>query len=236
MLAFVAYPEHPPELADCIRLGVKRLNERQTSVKYSTWENNDIAGRPLTDPIFSKIEEAAFLVADVTTLNFNVTYEIGYAIGQDRRAYLVRNSTFRPDETARLIGIFDTLGYRNYQNADEFFALLSDGIDRTPLNTGHGLNQKAPVYVLETPQRSEAVVRMVSRVKKARLKIRSFSPSEDTRLAASDAISHVSTSYGVLIPLLSASSNNANIHNNQGSFRRWSCARHEETNFDSSTN
>jgi hypothetical protein len=55
----------------------------------STWEQNDIAGRPLVAPIFEGIGSAALLIADVTTLNFNVTYEIGYAIGTAKRAYLI---------------------------------------------------------------------------------------------------------------------------------------------------
>jgi nucleoside 2-deoxyribosyltransferase len=39
------------------------------------------------------IDESALIVADVTFLNLNVVYEIGYAIGKKKRAFLVRSST-----------------------------------------------------------------------------------------------------------------------------------------------
>ena len=219
MHVFVAYPEKPRQVADCIRLSVEQLNQTQSTITFTTWEENDIAGRPLVAPIFSKIDEASFLVADVTKLNFNVTYEIGYAIGRGQRIFLVRNSTIDgDDEVARLVGIFDTLGYEKYQNVEELAALLASDINLAPLNTQFVLDQRAPTYVLETPRRSEPMVRMVARVKKARLQYRSFSPSEETRLSASDAIAHVASSYGVLVPLLDPTASDASIHNVRAAF------------------
>ena len=61
-------------------------------------------------PILDRIEESAFIVADVTTLNLNVVYEIAFAIGQRKRAYLIRHRGSASDEAvAREVGIFDTL-------------------------------------------------------------------------------------------------------------------------------
>ena len=195
--AFIAYPGRPSQVRECIQNAVEDLNHRQELIEYSTWEENDIAGRPLVAPIFTKIENSCLLVADVTKLNFNVTYEIGYSIGRNRRVFLIRNSAIEiDDDLARLVGIFDTLGYKNYENSNELVNILSGKIDLAPLSTNSSLDRKSPTYVLETPRRSEAMVRMVARVKKARLQFRSFAPSEDTRLAASDAIAHVSSSYG----------------------------------------
>ena len=219
MHAFVAYPINPPPLSNCIRDAISRLNQTQSNVMFSTWEENDIAGRPLVAPIFSKIDESSFLVADITKLNFNVTYEIGYSIGRNQRVFLVRNATITGDDDhARLVGIFDTLGYEKYDNVDDLVKLLSGEISLTPLNTTFSLDSKAPTYVLETPRRSEAMVRMIARVKKARLQYRSFSPSEDTRLSASEAIAHVSSSYGVLVPLLDPTAVEASIHNIRAAF------------------
>ena len=75
------------------------------------WEANDVAGYCLTDPVLERIGSADIILADITRLNFNVTYEIGYAIGKQKRVYLVRNKALTPDDKlVREVGIFDTLG------------------------------------------------------------------------------------------------------------------------------
>ena len=88
---FVAFPDKPSELKRCITQGIEKANLESKEFAFLGWPENDIAGRPLSGPIISGIERAPFIFADVTFLNFNVTYEIGFAIGVKKRAYLVRN-------------------------------------------------------------------------------------------------------------------------------------------------
>jgi hypothetical protein len=46
-----------------------------------------------------------------------VVYEIGFAIGRRKRAYLILHQARDGDKAvARGVGIFDTLGYREYSN------------------------------------------------------------------------------------------------------------------------
>jgi hypothetical protein len=77
-----------------------------------------VSGLPITDPIFTKIAKADFLAADITFLNENVVFEIGYAIGARKRCLLFVNSALKGDrDLASNIGIFDTLGYESYDNS-----------------------------------------------------------------------------------------------------------------------
>lgn len=216
---FVAYPSSPPELAVTIRDAVERANGGPGLPTFQTWEHNDVAGRPLTLPVLSGIEQAQVVVADVTRLNFNVTYEVGYAIGFRRRALLVKHSAITGDDALVLkTGIFDTLGYEKYSNADELAAILQRALDLTPLKVESESDTKAPAYLLETPVRTPEMTRIVARVKRARLFYRSFTPSEDARLSAIDAIRHVSRSIGVLVPLLSPEFQDSDVHNIRAAF------------------
>jgi len=53
-----------------------------------------------------------FILADITYLNVNVVYAIGFTIGSGKGAYLIRDKTIAGDrEVAGTAGIFDTLGY-----------------------------------------------------------------------------------------------------------------------------
>ncbi len=217
--AFVAYPGSPQELSFTINTAVKSANATSRNIDFHTWEHNDIAGRPLTLPILTGIENAEVVVADVTKLNFNVCYEVGYAIGIQKRVILVKNSSLLSDDTvATKVGIFDTLGYETYPDQNGLCAILIKSNDHTPLKFETEIDNRAPVYLLETPIRTPSTARIVTRVKKARLFYRSFTPSEDARLSAIDAIRHVSKSVGVLIPLLSPEYQDAFVHNIRAAF------------------
>lgn len=216
---FVAYPISPPEVGAAIRDAVKKANASSNSINYKAWEHNDVAGRPLTVPMLSCIEEAQVLVADVTRLNANVTYEIGYAIGILKRVLLIKSSSIVGDcILASKTGIFDTLGYAPYKDGQDLASILSKPLDLSPIKIEGELDKKAPLYLLETPIRTPEMTRIVARVKRARLFYRSFTPSEDARLSPMDAIRHVSRSIGVLVPLISPEFQDAIIHNIRAAF------------------
>lgn len=200
--AFVAYPGRDKSLASLLSEAVSRANAKPISTHYEPWAFNDVPGNPLISPIVDGIDESAFIVADITYLNLNVVYEIGYAIGRRKRAFLIRHGATEGDkDLARAAGIFDTLGYLEYADCEDLTRRLTSHIDPLPLQIEETLDRKAPVYVVEPTSRGDAETMMVSRVKKARYRYRSFNPNEDSRLSAVDAIRQVGTSSGVLVCL-----------------------------------
>ena len=201
-VAFVAYASGNQTVADCILEGVRHANAIPGPVRFEPWVFNDVPGNPLLSPIVDKIEESPFVVADITLLNLNVVYEIGYAVGRSRRVFLIRHSGVEGDKAlARSVGIFDTLGYHEYRDFQSLRDRLTSHIDPTPLPVSVNLDRKAPIYVVEPETRTSAATVMVSRLKKAGYRYRSFSPGEDVRLSANDAIRQVSASSGVLLLL-----------------------------------
>jgi nucleoside 2-deoxyribosyltransferase len=109
-------------------------------LNVTTWEENDIAGRPLIDPILEQIDSSDALLCDVTRLNFNVTFEIGFAIARNKRLIITRNSSFARDERIDLVGIFDTLGYNEYENSKDLLRLIADISSKESLLTNYPLN------------------------------------------------------------------------------------------------
>ena len=57
---------------------LKIFAARQGKDRFVSWRENEIAGRFIVEPILDNIAASQCLVADISTLNFNVTYEIGY--------------------------------------------------------------------------------------------------------------------------------------------------------------
>ena len=101
----------------------------------------------MTSPL-NKIDEAQALAADITQLNFNVTYEVGFALARGKRVVITRHKGLKgsPPFVAD-VGIFDTLGYLEYQNADELEAIIRKITDPSPsLKNVYPLNTNAPLF------------------------------------------------------------------------------------------
>ena len=72
--------------------------------------------------------------------------------------------------------------------------------------------------MIEMPRQTEAMTHIVARTKKTRLKYRSFNLKEHIRLSATDAIAHVASSFGVIVPLAPDNMPDADAHNIRAAF------------------
>src|ERR1700734_1808360 len=92
---FFAYTAAPAILGETIERALGQLQSPRQEISITSWRALDIAGHFIPNEIESKIAAADFVVADITFLNFNVTYEVGYSIGRGKRALIVRNRSFQ---------------------------------------------------------------------------------------------------------------------------------------------
>jgi len=218
-IGFIAYSGEPSEIGQSIEAAARAHNQRFGADTFRTWPENDISGRFLAGSILDKIQQSKCLVADVSVLNFNVTYEVGYAIGLGRRVFLIKNrSLFGDDDEIKHVGIFDTLGYQLYDNSRDLEAYFSALRDFDPIVWTRTPDPANPVYILQFPFNTDAQNRIIARIKKARLRYRSFDPSEMSRLSADEAIQGVAGAFGVLIPLSPSTMKDARIHNIRAAF------------------
>jgi len=217
--AFFAYPSSEADVIDAVHDAKRTLALSRRDLDLHLWQENDISGRPLTDPIFQTISDADMLFADVTVMNFNVTFEIGYALGLGKRVHLVRDKNIgRQSQLVTRIGIFDTLGFESYTEGASLAKILQNSAPEKALPLNCTPNTTAPVYLLNTPQSNAPMLTIIGRIKKARLGYKSFIPQEESRLSAIKAVDDVSASLGVIVPLLPDSFVDADIHNIRAAF------------------
>lgn len=216
---FLAYPSSPTTIGFTITGGCELVNERLGINSVTTWEESDIVGQFIAKGVANEIDSCDVLVADITRLNFNVTYEIGYAIGREKRILLTKNRSVEEGRpTINQVGIYDTITFLTYENSEELFDILRDTSKAKSLSTTVEPNQNAPVYLIETKNKTNWISRISSRIKKAKLTYRSFDAAEQTRLSAYDAIRQVSESYGVLVPLSGSTAIGKDVHNLRAAF------------------
>src|ERR1700730_11747511 len=184
---FVAYSSKDTALSDGIYDAKSKANAKPLPVIYEPWVFNDVAGGPLISPIHGKIDDSPFVVADITYLNLNVVYEIGFAIGRGKRAFLVKNKNIEGDSALiKAVGIFDTLGYREYDDYDDLKDRLAAHIEPMHIPFSNALDAQFPVYIVEPSTRDDGIVTTISRIKKARYPYRSFHGLDDLRMSAPD--------------------------------------------------
>lgn len=209
---FAAYPGNPPVISQTMNAAAAVLAKE--GINLHLWEENDICGRPLTDPIFEQIEAADAVVADVTSLNFNVLFEVGYAIARGKRVALMLNSgLMRNSVLSTAVGLTDSVGYESYQNSTELARKVASTPTRSSFTMSYPKNRNAPLYLIEFPSKQDFMTRLISRVKKTRIRYRSFSPGEHIRLSIHEAIENVAVSSGVIIPLASSHYKDGESHN-----------------------
>jgi hypothetical protein len=218
--SFFAYPSEPPELGEAIEQAITNLRDKSGITVVNSWRQADIAGRFIDDRVLEKISENTVLIADVTQLNFNVAYEIGFALAKEKKVVLTRHKGIVPQKPLVVdVGILDVLGYLEYENAVDLEMHLRGVTDPTPtVRNIHPLNQNTPVYLIEARFRTDSITRIISRVKKARLYYRSFDPRETSRLSASEAFDQVAQSFGVLVHLLPHRISDSLAHNIRAAF------------------
>lgn len=162
------------------------------------WSRLDTSGHAISRSVETWIEEADAFVGDISIVNDNVTYEIGYAIGLGRPIRLIRSSHL--DWTnVKSIGLLDSLGHDAYDLVLPLSVVLKKA-DITLNWPNIHKNKDQPVFLMQPPRPTDTSLRITSGVKKiARVRFRNFNPSEISRLNASEAYEHVMSSYGVIV-------------------------------------
>jgi hypothetical protein len=90
---FFAYASTPPGVPETIRAATEGINRTQ-SASIRSWEALRVSGKFIISEICRTIAECDFFCADVTNINPNVMFEVGFAIATNRRIWLVRDESY----------------------------------------------------------------------------------------------------------------------------------------------
>ena len=212
---FVAYASGNEFQSKLIEDACRAASTATRSV--TAWSQQDTSGAPIAQSVEGWIEKADAFIADISTVNENVTYELGYAIGLRKPTRLIR-STHVPFKPVKEVGLLDTLGHDSYDFKHSLQKAISKKDESTSW-TEVAKNKDQPLFLLQPPGANDAAGRVTSAVKKiARIRFRNFNPAEISRLTASEAYQHVASSFGVIAFWLADSSEDAQRNNQRAAF------------------
>lgn len=215
---FFAYPNDPPIMAASIEATLDLLRSTSRKWNWIGWKMLPTPGQIIFCEICKAARNSATVVCDVTTLNFNVLFELGYAIGLGIPVLPVRDSTYGVNRRAfDSLGLLDTLGYIDFSNSGHLREQLVSKLPGTPLpDSSSRIHADTPIYLLKGPIETEGALQLSATLKKAGVGYRAYDPVETPRLSLHDARRQVSQSVGVVANLLHPSrSDAATVHNGQ---------------------
>jgi hypothetical protein len=201
---FFLFASTPREIASTIETAVTKLQQMRPKSEPSSWKHLDTPGQIIFCEICRGIREAATVIADVTTLNFNVLFELGFAVGLGLPTVPIRDTSFGSDRKLfDQLGMLDTLGYLDFSDSDGLARGLADRLPGKPLPFGeHRPENTSPLYVLKAPIPTDGATALLSAIKKSGIKFRAFDPSETSRLPLAEAHRQVAKSLGMMAHLL----------------------------------
>jgi len=218
---FVAYASGNDYQASIIEKACHASSTPQRTV--TPWSRLDTSGYSIAKSVESWIEDADAFVGDISTVNANVTYEIGYAIGLGKPIRLIRSSHINWS-SVKAVGLLDTLGHDSYDLTLPLAAILKRA-DSTSHWPRLDKNKEQPIFLLQPPEPTDTSLRTISAVKKiARVRFRNFNPAEISRLNASEAYEQVMSSYGIIV-FWDARDNAEGVRNNQRASFMYGVAR-----------
>ena len=215
------YSSRQEVIASAIEEGAQLLRSREPSWTVRTWRDLPVSGQLIFCQICKAQRFTRVAVVDVTTMNFNLMFEIGYALGLGIPVIPIRDTSFTLDsQEFESLGLIDTLGYVNFQNSEELAAKLPAAIRdaAVPVMAPFSPNREQPCYLLRSPLVTNGLVKVLSAVKKSGLRFRAYDPKEHPRLSLQEAFRQVKTSIGVCVYLLSEFRSGATVHNARGAF------------------
>ena len=101
------------------------------------------------------------------------------------------------------IGLFDAIGYKEYEDAKSLVPIIESILNIKDIYQAPNLIDKsAPIYMLDTLYKTDISIRILSKLKKSKIRFRSFDPSEQSRISAYVALDEVQKSVAIVVNLL----------------------------------
>lgn len=123
---FFGYSSRPEDLRETLYLAATRAQEHSSVESAVSWEDLKVDGRLIINEIEAKIEDCTLGIFDLTTMNLNVLFELGLAIGMHKRVVILRDS--QDKEAAKRwsdLSLLTTTGFTGYKNLGQLQAEIT---------------------------------------------------------------------------------------------------------------
>ena len=187
-----------------------------------TWQSLQIGGRLLLSTICDAIAQRPLFIADVSALNPNVLFELGFAIASRRRIWLLIDGTrARAASEFERFQLLTTVGYREFNNSNDLLRLFyADqpyaSLEKTVYNDIFDVASRhspSKILYLKSEIETDASIRMSRKMSRARFSVLVDDPAEMRIQSLGWYARNANSALGVVAHLLDQEAKNATFHN-----------------------
>jgi hypothetical protein len=125
---FFAYESGHQENIDAIKKAIQEFNKHQKTYIASTWEDLGVSGKIISATVCSAINQCEIFACDMTYINHNVLFELGYAIGKKKKLLILLNNTVDGAVgNYSSFKIIKNVGFEPFTNYKQILASLQKG-------------------------------------------------------------------------------------------------------------
>lgn len=224
--AFFAYPSKPRSVNDAILQAIHDLNGLPGEVKLHGWEECRVGGKVVITAICQGIDEYELFCADLTGVNPNVMFELGYAIARDKRIWLTLDPSLEQSTRAfQQFQVLTTVGYAEYNNSRDILRKfmseqpwtdLADTIFKNEIEPQVSSSDPTVLLYMKHRHETEAarkVTREVRKLSKTEMQVVVDDPKESSVQTLAWYGQKTFSALGVLMHLCEQQRTGALIHN-----------------------
>ena len=144
LTGFYAYPSESTHLTETIETAIDEINKRN-SVTVMSWRKTRIGGKIIIKEILNRIRSSDIVLCELSGLNPNVLFELGYAIGLRKRIWLTLDTTIATNsEQINSLDILRDFGYQTHTNHEELASHFRRDAPHSDL-ASHALRDDNPI-------------------------------------------------------------------------------------------
>lgn len=216
------YPSEPTEISRTIEAGLDKTRKYRKQHPCVGWRDLEPTGKIIFCSICKALRSSDFGAADITTLNFNVMFEIGFTLGLRLPVAPVQDRSFlRDEEKIKALGLFDTIGWEPFENSDDIVRIMSGNAPKYPLSEASLAARRAKtptLFFLRSPYDTDHSIYLRTALSRSAFQLNVFDTHETPRLSVQDAIRKVFSTYGTVAHLISSERKGAEVHNARCAF------------------
>ncbi len=213
---FMAYSSDKYSIGETLEFAKEAINKNGI-VNIISWKDLKITGAIIIDKILEKIEESQLFICDLSSLNANVLFELGYAIARKKKLWILLNESYVDSiSDFNKFSLLTIVGYTTYCNSIDITKKLYKEQPYENLEGGININQKNTkeniLLYIKSNISTEASIHVDTIVQKGPFKTIIDDPVEGNN-SLNWYLSSVSSSTIVLTHLLAENHANSTFHN-----------------------
>ncbi len=224
---FVAYPSTPPALSETVEEAIRLLQQGQV-VDITGWKSTSVSGKFIITEICKAIDDSEIFTCELTDLNHNVLFELGYAIARNKRIWVILDPSIeRSKSDYEKFKLFTTIGYTAYLNSreiveafynDQPYLDIENTIFKTAIESVIGVRDQVTLLYLKSGIETDASIKLSRLINGLAVPSVVDDPGEERLQTLSWYASQAYRACAVVVHFLSKQHTGSRLHNAKNSF------------------